>query len=66
MDIEYYGCLEGQKFYEVKRGNGKAIFLGTMGECRRFIQIRREKVRKHLAQCEVLSEEVLDLLVREL
>jgi len=62
MDIRYHTKLKGKKFYEVLTPCGKVIFLGTHGECRRFLNIHREKVRRHFARSRHLPNEVIRLL----
>jgi hypothetical protein len=43
MDIEFV-CIEaGRKLFRVRR-QGEEIFVGTEGECRRFLQIHARKV----------------------
>ena len=45
-------CLEGGKKFYAVRLNGEDIFVGTHGECDRFIAIHEEKVA--LAHAEAL------------
>jgi hypothetical protein len=51
MDIRFL-CLEGGKKFYAVRLSGEDIFVGTRGECDRFIAIHEEKVA--LAQQEAL------------
>ena len=51
MDVRFL-CLEGGKKFYAVRLNGEDIFVGTRGECDRFLVIHEEKVA--LAQSEAL------------
>lgn len=62
MEIKYHCSLKGKKFYKVRLPAGKEIFLGTMGECKRFIKVHKEKVNKHLNKNHVVADEKLDVL----
>lgn len=65
MEITYHSSMKGKKFYRVLKGNGVAIFLGTMGECRRFLKVHQEKVKKHFAKSSHKPQELLELLTSD-
>ncbi len=62
LEIKYHSSSKGKKFYRVLRSNGHSIFLGTLGECRRFSKVHLEKVRKHFAKSLDLPREIDDLI----
>jgi hypothetical protein len=62
MEIKFHCNLKGKKFYKVRKVNGLEVFLGTIGECKRFIRVHREKVRKHFAKNRLGREDSLDLV----
>ena len=63
LEIRFHCSLKGKKFYKVRLADGKEVFLGTLGECRRFIKVHKEKVNKHLARNRVVrAEEEVDVL----
>jgi len=62
MEIRYHCSMKGKKFYKVRRSAGKEIFLGTMGECKRFIKVHKEKVSKHLSKNHLIAEDKFDIL----
>ena len=66
MDIKYHCSIKGKKFYKVQKLNGIEVFLGTLGECRRFIKVHREKVRKHFSKNRLSKEDAFDLLGNEI
>ena len=43
MIIRYCDSLRGVRFYQVVE-KGFEIFMGTLGECKRFIAIHNEKL----------------------
>jgi hypothetical protein len=43
MTIRYKDSLKGVRYYEVI-SDGDEIFMGTLGECKRFISIHNEKL----------------------
>lgn len=43
MDILFHCIQDGHKLYRVVR-NGRQIFVGTEGECDRFVEIHNQKV----------------------
>lgn len=43
MTIRYKTSMKGVRYYEVI-AKGDEIFMGTLGECKRFISIHNEKV----------------------
>jgi hypothetical protein len=43
MEIVFLCLQNGRKFYSV-RLNGQEIFVGTQGECDRFLEIHNRKV----------------------
>ena len=45
----------GRKIYRVLR-NGNQIFIGTRGECNRFIRLHLKKAEKEKAAEEIASE----------
>ena len=46
-DLRFYGTWRGKKIYRVLK-DGRAIFTGTKGECRRFLRLHEEKHLKEL------------------
>jgi hypothetical protein len=66
MEISYYGSVKGKKLYKVLKLNGNQVFLGTLGECKRFIKVHREKVKKHYSKNRLSKEDALDLLGNEM
>ncbi len=48
MEIEYEAIFEGKKIYNVRRRGHKTLFTGTIDQCRRFLDIYREKVTKQI------------------
>ena len=62
MEIKFHGNLKGKKFYKVRKVNGTEVFLGTIGECKRFIKVHREKVRKHFSKNRIGRDDSLDLI----
>jgi hypothetical protein len=50
MDVVFLCIQGGKSFYRVVL-NGQEIFVGTRGECTRFIEIHNEKVaQEHIDQ----------------
>lgn len=47
-DVRFYGTWRGRRIYRVLR-DGRPLFTGTVGECRRYLALHAEKVRKDLA-----------------
>jgi hypothetical protein len=45
MRIQFHCFHEAKTYYDVV-GGGEAMFCGTRGECRRFIALHNEKVRR--------------------
>ena len=43
MVIKYSDSMRGVRYYQVIE-DGDDIFMGTLGECKRFIAIHNEKV----------------------
>lgn len=43
MIIRYHSSMRGVRYYQVLEGEDD-IFMGTLGECNRFISIHSEKV----------------------
>jgi len=43
MVIQYTDSMRGVRYYQVME-DGDDIFMGTLGECKRFIAIHNEKV----------------------
>jgi len=66
MEISFYGNIKGKKLHKVLRPNGSEVFLGTLGECRRFIKIHREKLKKQYSKNRLAKEDSVDLLGNEL
>ncbi len=62
MELKYHSSLRGKKFYQVEKGHGNFIFLGTLGECRRFMKVHREKVRKHFSKSRSIPSGLVELL----
>ncbi len=48
MVIKYTTSMHGVRFYQVFE-DGDDIFMGTLGECKRFISIHNEKVLSRIA-----------------
>ncbi len=48
MIIKYALSMQGVRFYQVFEGDDD-IFMGTLGECKRFISIHNEKVLERAA-----------------
>jgi len=48
MQIEFDGVAEGKKIYRVKRGPDRPLFMGTLDQCRRFVEVYKEKVLKRI------------------
>jgi hypothetical protein len=48
-DLRFYGTWRGRKIYRVME-DGRVIFTGTKGECRRFLRIHREKSARDLKE----------------
>lgn len=47
MEIRFECIYEGKSLYQVIRENADAaLFTGTMAQCRRFLEVYQEKVRK--------------------
>ena len=49
MEIEFEAEYDGNKIFNVRRIGEKKLFTGTLEQCRRFIDVYREKVLKHTA-----------------
>ena len=49
MEIRFNSIHSGIKFYEVVL-HGEKLFVGTTGECKRFIKIHNEKVGRVFKQ----------------
>ena len=47
MIIRYATAMQGVRYYQVIK-DGEDIFMGTMGECKRFISIHNQKVVQRL------------------
>ncbi|MCA9321806.1 MAG: hypothetical protein KDB53_13775 [Planctomycetes bacterium] len=47
MIIKYSRAIRGIRFYQVIEG-GDDIFMGTLGECKRFITIHNQKILSRL------------------
>ncbi len=43
MEILFKSLQEGQRYYTV-RLNGNDLFMGSKGECERFLELHRQKV----------------------
>jgi hypothetical protein len=46
MIIRYLKSNRGVRFYSVLE-HGEDVFMGTLGECKRFVLIHNEKVMRH-------------------
>ena len=47
LDVRFYGTWQGRKIYRVLR-DGRPIFTGTRGECRRYMSLHQEKLLKEM------------------
>ncbi len=43
MIIRYFDSMKGVRYYQVFL-QGEEVFMGTLGECKRYIVIHNEKV----------------------
>lgn len=46
MEIEFEAVHEGKKIFNVKRRGDKNLFTGTLEQCKRFIDVYKQKVLK--------------------
>jgi hypothetical protein len=46
MEIEFEAVHEGKKIFNVKRRGEKNLFTGTLDQCKRFIDVYKQKVLK--------------------
>ena len=46
MEIEFEAFFEGKKIFNVRKSGKKTLFTGTIDQCRRFLDVYREKVLK--------------------
>jgi len=47
MDIRFECIYEGKSLFQVfRKDNDSPLFTGTMAQCRRFLEVYSEKVRK--------------------
>jgi len=46
MEIKYESVHEGKKIFNVRKSGDKTLFTGTLDQCKRFIDVYKEKVLK--------------------
>jgi len=46
MEIEYEAVHDGKKIFKVRKTGNKPLFTGTLEQCKRFIDVYREKILK--------------------
>jgi len=49
MEIEFESVHDGTKIFKVRKAGEKPLFTGTLEQCKRFIDVYKEKVLKQIS-----------------
>lgn len=66
METRFFKYYKGKRYYQVFRNEVEEIFTGTACECRRYLKVHREKVKKYQARDQRRGGKNIYVLTRSL